>query len=302
MPSSRDQSRHSRKAVVLDVDGTVVDSNDAHAQAWIDAFRESGIPVDDERVRRTIGMGADKLIPHVAGISADSPEGGRISARRAEIFTSRYLPGIRPFPQIRLLVQRFVDDGYTVVVASSAKEEEIRVLLERADVADLIDSQTSADDAERSKPDPDIVQAAIARSGAALEAVVMLGDTPYDVDAAHRAGIPIVALESGGWRRDDLVGAIEVYRDPAELCAQYDRSLFAHLAVDDLAAPRPPIDMNVVALIAGGVAGAALILLAVRALARRRSPVEDDGPVDPPRPTLSARDRERLRRLIERTS
>jgi phosphoglycolate phosphatase-like HAD superfamily hydrolase len=301
MSSSRAQSRHPRKAVILDVDGTLVDSNDAHARAWIDAFRESGIEVDYERVRRAIGMGADKLLPHVAGISADAPDGVRISARRGEIFTSRYLPGIRPLPQVRALVQRFLDDGYTVVVASSGKEDEVRALLECAGVADLIDSRTSADDAERSKPDPDIVQAAIARSGAAREAIVMLGDTPYDVDAAHRAGIPIVALESGGWRRDDLVGAIEVYRDPAELYAQHDRSLFAHLAVDDLPM-RPPIDMNVVALIAGGVAGAALIVLAVRALARRHSPVGGDDPVDPPRPALTARDRERLRRLIERTS
>jgi phosphoglycolate phosphatase-like HAD superfamily hydrolase len=247
-------------------------------------------------------MGGDKLIPHVAGISADSPEGARISARRGEIFTSGYLPGIRPFPQVRALVQRFLDDGYTVVVASSAKEDEVRALLEHAGVADLIASQTSADDAERSKPDPDIVLAAIARSGAAREAIVMLGDTPYDVDAAHRAGIAIVAVESGGWRRDDLVGAIEVYRDPGDLHAQYDRSLFAHLALDDVPATRPPIDMNVVALIAGGVAGAALIALAVRALARRRSSFDDDDRGDPPRPALNARDRERLRRLIERTS
>jgi phosphoglycolate phosphatase-like HAD superfamily hydrolase len=301
MPSLRDRSIVHQRAVILDVDGTLVDSNDAHARAWVDAFRETGLEADYERVRRAIGMGGDKLIPHVAGTSADSPEGVRISARRAEIFATRYLPFIRPFPRVRELVQRFVDDGFTVVVASSAKEHEVRALLERAGVDDLIQSETSGDDAKRSKPDPDIVRVAIKRAGAPLEAVVMLGDTPYDVDAAHRAGIPIVALEAGGWRRDDLVGAIEVCSSPADLYAHYDESLFAHLA-RERAHERRPIDMNVVALIAGTVAGVALLLLALRALSRTRSGDEDDGSVARHRAALTARDRERLRRLIERTS
>ena len=101
--------------------GTLVDSNDAHAQAWVDAFNEAAIDVSSDRVRRAIGMGGDKLMPHVAGIRDDSREGSRITKRRGEIFRERYLPHIAAFPRVRDLVLRFAEDGYTVVVASSAR-------------------------------------------------------------------------------------------------------------------------------------------------------------------------------------
>jgi soluble P-type ATPase len=209
---------------------------------------------------------------------------------------------------VRELVQRFLDSGYTVVVASSAKEDELGALLERAGVRDLIDSQTSSDDAAHSKPDPDIVRAAVSRSGASPEAAIMIGDTPYDVEAARRAGVRIVGVESGGWRRQDLDGAEEVYGSPSDLWERYDESIFAQMSPDrargagDEGAP-PSIDMNIVALIAAGVAGLALLALAIRAIARKRSGLPDgDEPVAFERAGLSPRDRERLRHLIERTS
>jgi phosphoglycolate phosphatase-like HAD superfamily hydrolase len=216
--------------VILDVDGTLVDSNDAHAAAWVEAFREAGVTVDPERVRRAIGMGGDKLLPYVSGFSESSATGKRIGERRADIFKERYLPSLRPFPRVRELVHRFVRDGLRLAVASSAKEDELAALLEIANVADLVRTRTSADDADRSKPDPDIVEAAIKRTGCARTDVVMLGDTPYDVRAAHRAGIAIVGLECGGWTRDDLAGAVEVYPSPADLLRAYDGSVFARLA------------------------------------------------------------------------
>ncbi|MGH9371833.1 MAG: HAD family hydrolase, partial [Vicinamibacterales bacterium] len=172
--------RRPSPAIILDVDGTLVDSNDAHARAWLDAFAEAGLDVPPERVRRAIGMGGDKLMPHVSGLSEDSSEGRRISERRGEIFRARYLSQVRPFPRVRDLVERFARDGFTIVVASSAKESDLCLLLEIADVADLIESPTSSDDAERSKPDPDVVQAALQESGATPDRTVMLGDTPYD--------------------------------------------------------------------------------------------------------------------------
>ena len=216
MPLAHDRDR-TLQAVILDVDGTLVDSNDAHAAAWVEAFAEAGVTVDAERVRRAIGMGGDKLMPHVSGISDESPEGRRIAERREEIFTTRYLPTIRPFPRVRELVQRFVDDGLTVVVASSATKTELAALLERAGVSDLITDETSADDAERSKPDPDIVRAALHRSGAPAGAAVMVGDTPYDVEAALRTGVRIVGLECGGWLRRDLAGSAQVFASPADV-------------------------------------------------------------------------------------
>ena len=307
MPLATDRDR-TLQAVILDVDGTLVDSNDAHARAWVEAFAEAGVTVDATRVRRAIGMGGDKLMPHVSGLSDESPEGRRIVERRKEIFTTRYLPTIRPFPRVRELVQRFVDDGLTVVVASSATKTELAALLERAGVSDLITDETSADDAERSKPDPDIVRAALHRSGAPAGAAVMVGDTPYDVEAALRTGVKIVGLECGGWQRRDLAGSAQVFASPADVLERYDQSLFgatyqvrtAGAAGDDR---RPAIDVHLLGLIAAGVASVALLLLAMQALRRRRSAPDDEEAAGLAyRPGLSPRDRERLRHIIERTS
>lgn len=219
-------------AVLLDVDGTLVDSNDAHARAWVDAFAEAGIAVDYTRVRRAIGMGGDKLMPHVSGITEDSDEGARIAGRRGAIFKSRYLPGLRPFPRVRQLVQRILDDGFVAVAASSAKKDELDPLLHIAGVADLVRTRTSSDDADESKPDPDIVHAALQRAGAAADAAIMLGDTPYDVAAGRRAGVAVVGVECGGWSREDLREAAAVYASPADLLDKYDDSLFTRMIHD----------------------------------------------------------------------
>lgn len=220
-----------KAAVILDVDGTLVDSNDAHARAWVDAFAEHGIAVAFDNVRRSIGMGGDKLMPSVSGVEEDTALGAGIAARRGEIFKSRYLDTIKPFPRTRDLIQRLVADGYVLAVASSAKEDELGPLLERAGVADLLPLRTSSDDADNSKPDPDIVVAAMRQAGCEPARTIMLGDTAYDVAAARRAGIEIVALECGGWTREALAGAVEVYRDPADLLEQYEASPFARLKV-----------------------------------------------------------------------
>ena len=210
--------------MIFDVDGTLVDSNDAHTRAWIHAFAEHGITVAYESVRRAIGMGGDKLMPLVAGIDEDSPHGKKISDHRKQIFKEIWLPRLQPFAGARDLVERLSRDGFVLAIASSASEEELHPLLEAAHVADLIPTRTSSDDADRSKPDPDIVTAAITRAGCAKEATVMIGDTPYDVEAASRAGIQIIGLTCGGWPREDLKGALAVYEDPADLLAQYARA------------------------------------------------------------------------------
>ncbi len=216
-------------AVILDVDGTLVDSNGAHARAWVEAFAERRITVPFEAVRRAIGMGGDKLIPHVAGISEDSKDGQAVAILRGEIFRDKYLPTIRPFPRVRQLLERFRADDLTLAVASSASEDELAPLLEIAGVSDLITAQTSSDDAENSKPDPDIVVAAIERVRTPKERIVMLGDTPYDVEAATRAGIRIVALECGGWSGEALRGAVAIYSSPADLLDHYGDSPIAQL-------------------------------------------------------------------------
>ena len=212
------------KAVVLDVDGTLVDSNDAHAEAWVDALAEHGHVVPFTRIRPLVGMGADKLLPAVVGLAEESPDGARIGARRKEIFRDRYLPGVRALPGAARLVERMREQGLTLVVASSAKADELGPLLRKAGAGWLAEDSASSDDAERSKPDPDIVRAALAKTGCPAADVVMIGDTPYDVEAARRAGIAVIAFRCGGWGDADLRGAVAVYEGPDDLLARYDAS------------------------------------------------------------------------------
>jgi len=194
-----DASRGAVEAVLLDIDGTLLDSNDAHAQSWSDAFRESGLEIGSETVRPLIGMGADKLLPTLTGFSADSDQGKRLIDRRKEIFTKEYLPAVRPFPRATDLLERMRADGLRLVVATSASAEELGGLLKALGAEWLIDEKTTSSDAERSKPDPDIVRVALDKAGVGPERSVMLGDTPYDVEAAQRALVRVVAVRCGGW-------------------------------------------------------------------------------------------------------
>jgi HAD superfamily hydrolase (TIGR01509 family) len=216
-----------RSGVLLDVDGTLVDSNDAHAQAWVDTFGELGYAIPFEKVRPLIGMGGEKLLPAAAGIEKDTPEGRELSERRTAHFTRKYLPALHAFPGVRALLERMRFDGHVLVVATSAGGSEAQGLLKVAGVEDLVNASTDADDAERSKPDPDIVRAALEKCGCAPEHALLLGDTPYDIDAGARSGIPVVALRCGGWGDDELAGAVALYDDPSDLLEHYDDSPFA---------------------------------------------------------------------------
>ena len=213
---------HLLKAVLFDVDGTLVDSNDAHAHAWVKAFADSGVTVEFTRVRRCIGMGGDKLMPEVSGLEEDSPLGSKIAKRRGEIFTTEFLPKIQPFKNAGRLVAAQKHLGLTVVAASSAQKDELKALLRIAGADAVMDGATSSDDADESKPAPDIIQAALKRAGATPKEAIMIGDTPYDVEAARRAGVAMVAFRSGGWSDADLAGAIAIYDGPWDLLEQLD--------------------------------------------------------------------------------
>jgi HAD superfamily hydrolase (TIGR01549 family) len=220
------------RAILLDVDGTLIDSNDAHAQSWVDVGEEFGYPIVFEDVRPMIGMGGDKVLPELTGLSEDSERGAEMLKRRGEIFREQYLPGLSPFPQTRELLERLIADEYELVVASSASDEDLEALLKRAGLADLISRQTSADDAEASKPDPDIIVAALAKGGCAASEAVMLGDTPYDVSAAQQAGVGVVALRCGGWDDEGLAGALAIYDAPAQVLDLYDQTIFARAGAE----------------------------------------------------------------------
>ncbi|HEU4327265.1 MAG TPA: HAD family hydrolase [Roseiflexaceae bacterium] len=216
------------RGVLLDVDGTLIDSNDAHARSWVETLAEFGYELPFERLRELIGMGGDHLLPEATGLEKDSSQGKAISERRKQLFKERYLSQIQPFAQVRPLLAHMRGAGMRLVVATSASPDELEALLERSGAQDLIEASTSSGDAKRSKPDPDIVGAALERLDLPKETVLMLGDTPYDVEAARRAGIGIVALRCGGWGDDDLGGALAIYDDPADLLAHFGESPFAN--------------------------------------------------------------------------
>lgn len=212
------------KAVLLDIDGTLIDSNDAHAHAWVDTGREFGYDIKYDHVRWLIGMGGDKVLPAVTGLQEESTEGEKILARRGEIFRDRYLHTLKPFPKTRDLLQQIHSDGMKLVVATSASEKDLDALLKQAGIEDLIDKAANSDDADESKPAPDIVEAAMRRGKVEVGEAIMIGDTPYDIGAATNAGIPIIAVRAGGWESEELRGAIAIYADPADLLANYSSS------------------------------------------------------------------------------
>jgi HAD superfamily hydrolase (TIGR01509 family) len=213
------------RGVILDVDGTLVDSNLAHARAWAEVLGEAGYEVTVERLWRLIGMGSDKLLPAAIGVEKDSPEGKRLSEARKKLFLERYLPDLQPTRGARELVERLRSANLAIGIASSAEGEELDGLLAVCGASDLRDTTPPSDQVEGSKPEPDVVQAALRKLGQPAHAVLMLGDTPYDVEAATRAGVGIVALRSGGWAADDLGGALAVYDDPADLLTEFETIL-----------------------------------------------------------------------------
>jgi len=214
------------RGVIFDVDGTLVDSNDAHAHAWVRALAEHGRRVEFERVRPLIGMGSDKLLPELTGISVDSPEGRGLIDRRREIFLRDFVLTLKPTRGAQRLLEWLRDERLTLGIATSAADAEVHALLRVAGATKYFDTKTSSDDVDRSKPDPDIVRAALDRMGCDPIDVVMIGDTPYDVEAALRAGIGIIAFKSGGWSANALRGALAVYDDPQDLLDHFDESPF----------------------------------------------------------------------------
>ncbi|MBW4664137.1 MAG: HAD family hydrolase [Chroococcus sp. CMT-3BRIN-NPC107] len=218
------------QGVLLDIDGTLVLSNDAHAQAWVEAFADYGYNIKFEDVRPLIGMGGDQLIPQILPeLSGKEGVGKKAADRRKELIIEKFSANLAPAPGSRQLVQRLKQDGYKLVVASSATSQELSSLLKAGEVEDLLSEEptTTSSDTEASKPEPDLVQSALSKGKLQPEQAIMLGDTPYDIQAASKAGVGVIAFRTGDFDDTQLADALAIYDDPADLLEHYESSLLA---------------------------------------------------------------------------
>jgi HAD superfamily hydrolase (TIGR01509 family) len=218
----------SARGVLFDVDGTLVDSNYLHAVTWWEAMRQSGHTVPTASIHRAIGMGSDKLLDHLLGQGRDRDEDETMRAAHLALYKT-YWERLRPLPGAADLLRTCAAHGLKVVLASSASEKELAALRRALDADDVIDTATSASDVDSSKPDPDIIEAALREADLPAEGALLVGDSVWDVRAAARAGIPCIGVTCGGTSAAELreAGAVETYDDPTALRENLDRSAIA---------------------------------------------------------------------------
>jgi HAD superfamily hydrolase (TIGR01509 family) len=215
-------------AYIFDIDGTLLDSVDLHARAWQETFARYGIEVTFEEVRSQIGKGGDQLMPVFVPKDMLKRVGKQIEEERTSYFHDRYLPEVQPFPKVRELFEQLRADGKRIVLGSSAKKSEIDIYKKIADIDGLTEADVCSDDVDRSKPHPDIFHVALEKLGNPDPVAVMaVGDTPYDAEAATKAGITAVGVLCGGFAEKDLrqAGCVAIYRDPADLLDRYRAGL-----------------------------------------------------------------------------
>jgi len=214
------------RVFIFDIDGTLVDSNELHVDSWDRSFRHFGKQFSREALRAQIGKGSDQYLPEFLTPEEIKRFGKELDQYRSQLFRKEYLPRVRPFPKVRELIQRIRGDDKRIVVASSGKEEDTKYYIEDLlKIDDLIEGYTCADDADRSKPAPDIFTASLEKlDGVVPDDGITVGDTRFDIEAAAKARLKTIALTCGGTTEGVLraAGAVAVYRDPADLVARYD--------------------------------------------------------------------------------
>jgi HAD superfamily hydrolase (TIGR01509 family) len=210
---------------ILDIDGTLVDTNYQHAIAWFRAFVRHDIVLPIWRIHRHIGMGGDQVVPSLCDDRTEEERGDAIREAEGEEY-AKLIGEVRTMEGARELIKSLKQRGHVVILASSAKEDEVDVYLDLLQARDLADAWTTSADVEATKPEPDLVHAALERAGAEPGDAVMVGDTPWDVKAARSAGVPTLTVMTGGFSEQELrdAGAAEVYESVAELCERLGES------------------------------------------------------------------------------
>lgn len=214
------------KALLCDIDGTLVQSNWLHAEAWQVAFAAMDLDLDLETLRRQIGKGGDELIPVFVPWWKQSQVEEPLKTFRKYVFQHDLRAKVQAIPGVRVLLERVRQEGIRVAIATSSDKDDLEVLLDKAGVKDIVDEQTTADDAKRAKPHPDIFTAAVTKLGLRPQECVALGDTPYDAESAGKAGVRTIGVMTGGWSREELLaaGCVEVYESAADLLAHIEES------------------------------------------------------------------------------
>ena len=210
------------KTAIFDIDGTLIDSNDIHADCWLAAFQHFGKNVEWTTVRSQIGKGGDLLVPDLLNAREMQQFGKELREYRGEIFKRDYMKTIKPFAGAADAMRSLKSRGVTLALASSANADEAEYYASLLGIEDLLDATTSSGDADMSKPSPEIFEAALEKAGGKPESTLVVGDTPYDVLAAHRAALPIAAVLSGGFDRNLLTKAEFLFRDVEELVRRID--------------------------------------------------------------------------------
>ena len=217
------------RAVIFDLDGTLVDSNDLHAEAWQETFRHFGKEIPYAELRRQIGKGGDQYLPVFLDPREMQEIGPEVEKFRGDVFKRKYLARVKPFPRVRELFELLREKGKRVALGSSGNNDEVTHYAELANLGGLFETQTTKSDVDHSKPRPDVFLSALSLLGTAADDTIVVGDTPYDVQAAKKASLQTIGLRCGGVPEDELraSGAIAIYDDPADLLESYHRSPLA---------------------------------------------------------------------------
>ena len=217
------------RAVIFDLDGTVVDSNELHVDAWDETFRRYGKQFPRADLHRQIGKGGDQYLPVFLDERELHEIGKEVEKFRGDLFKRDYLARVKPFPKVKELFERIRDDGKRIALASSGNADEVTHYVELAELGELFETQTTKSDVDHSKPRPDVFLAALRHLGTPADETIVIGDTPYDVQAAKKAGMRTIGLRCGGFPQEELLayGAVAIYDDPADLLASYQRSPLA---------------------------------------------------------------------------